>query len=76
MSIFGTGKRETAEERQKRRKRLKALLGLYLDDLLFVTGSVCIVAAAALAFGCAAAFGVAGVCLIVAAVTVARAARR
>lgn len=52
---------------------LLPLLGLYLDDLLFVAAGICFTVAAALAFGCSAAFAVAGLCLLGYGVVVARA---
>ncbi len=49
------------------------LLVLYLDDLLFVAAGVCFTVAAALAFGCSAAFAAAGLCLLGYGIVVARA---
>ena len=49
------------------------LLGLYLDDLLFVSAGICFTASAALTFGCGAALAVAGACLLAYGVAVARA---
>lgn len=49
-----------------------SLLGLYLDDLLMVSSGICFTASAALAFGLAAALAVAGVCLLVYSIAVAR----
>lgn len=43
---------------------LLPLLGLYLDDLLFVSAGICFTASAGLAFGLCAALGVAGLCLL------------
>ena len=73
-------RQERREQRKERNramgKRAAAVLGVYLDDILAVCGGVCFVAAAAVAFGCAAALATAGVCLTACSVTVARAARR
>lgn len=67
-------------EQVRRRDRVKKfckwllpLLGLYLDDLLFVAAGVCFTVAAALAFGRSAAFAAAGVCLLGYSFAVARA---
>lgn len=54
-------------------RRLLPLLGLYLDDLLFVAGGICLTASAGLAFGPSAALAVAGVCLLAYGIVVARA---
>lgn len=54
-------------------RRLLPLLGLYLDDLLFVAAGVCFTASAGLAFGCSAALAVAGACLLAFGIAVARA---
>ena len=51
-------------------------LGLYLDDLLMVSGGVCFVSAAALRWGAAAGLTTAGGCLVLFSVLVARAGRR
>ena len=60
------------EKKTQRAQRLKTL-GLYLDDILLALGGVALVTAAALAFGAAAAFGTAGICLIFLSRRVARA---
>ena len=67
-------------ERMRRRDRVKEFckwllpwLALYLDDLLMVSAGICFTVAAALAFGCSAAFAVAGLCLLGYGVVVARA---
>lgn len=52
---------------------LLPLLGLYLDDLLFVSAGICFTASAALTFGRGAALAVAGACLLAYGVVVARA---
>ncbi len=65
-----------AEERRAWRGRALKLLGLYLDDLLMVSGAVCLIAAAALRWGAAAGLAAAGGCLILLSVLVARAGRR
>lgn len=52
------------------------VLGLYLDDLLFLAGGACFVRAAHLHLGSAAAYTVTGVCLMVYALVVARSQRR
>ncbi len=54
-------------------RRLLPLLGLYLDDLLMVSAGVCFTTAAGLSFGLSAALTVAGACLLVYSVVVARA---
>ena len=70
-------RREQRKERhQAMRKRAASVLGVNLDDILAVCGAVCFVAAAAVAFGCAAALATAGVCLTACSAAVARAARR
>ena len=56
-------------------RRLLPWLGLYLDDLLFVSAGVCFTASAATAFGLSAALAVAGACLLGYGVLVARAGR-
>lgn len=56
--------------------RAVQLLGLYLEDLLLVAGGICLTAAAALRWGVSAGLAVAGVCLIVLSVLVARSGRR
>ncbi len=56
-------------------RRLLPWLGLYLDDLLFVSAGVCFTASAATAFGLSAALAVAGACLLGYGVVVARAGR-
>ena len=55
---------------------LAGWLGLYLDDLLMVSGGVCFVSAAALRWGAAAGLATAGGCLVLFSVLVARAGRR
>ncbi len=67
---------KSPEERAERRKKLLALLGLYLDDLLMFSGGVCFTAAAALRWGAAGGLAVGGGCLMVFSVLVARAGRR
>lgn len=57
-------------------KKLRRLLGLYLDDLLFVSGCLCLTAAAALRWGAPAGLAAGGVGLIVCAVLAARGGRR
>lgn len=52
------------------------LLGLYLEDLLMISGSACLTAAVALRWGEAAGLAAAGVFLIVCSVLVARSGRR
>lgn len=52
------------------------LLGLYLDDLLFVAAGACFTAAAGFAFGRSAALAAAGACLLAYGVVVARARNR
>ena len=64
------------EEKAERRKKALALLGLYLDDLLLVSGGVCFTAAAALRWGAAEALAVCGGCLAVFSFLIARAGRR
>lgn len=54
-------------------RRLLPLLGLYLDDLLFVAAGICFTAATGLAFGFSAALAVAGVCFLGYGIVVARA---
>lgn len=49
------------------------LIGLYLDDLLMISAGICFTVAAALAFGCSAAFAAAGLCLLGYGIVVARA---
>lgn len=64
------------EEKKERRRKALALLGLYLDDLLLVSGGVCFTAAAALRWGAAEALAVCGVCLAAFSVLIAKAGRR
>ena len=60
-------------ERLKKLGRLfRAMLALYLDDLLMLAGCACFVSGAAIKWGAAEALGVCGVCLTVYAVIVAR----
>lgn len=73
MSLW---KQKDPEHRAELRKKALALLGLYLDDLLMVCGGVCFIAAAALRWGAAAGLAMAGGCLILLSVLVARAGRR
>lgn len=73
MSLW---KQRDPERRAELRKKALALLGLYLDDLLMVCGGVCFIAAAALRWGAAAGLAMAGGCLILLSVLVARAGRR
>ena len=54
-------------------KWLLPLLGLYLDDLLYVAAGVCFTAAAGLALGVSAALAAAGACLLGYSLAVARA---
>lgn len=56
--------------------RAVGLLGLYLEDLLLVSGGGCLTAAAAVRYGAAGGLTAAGVCLIVCSVLVARSGRR
>lgn len=72
MSLW---KQKDPERRAELRKKALALLGLYLDDLLMVCGGVCFIAAA-LRWGAAAGLAMAGGCLILLSVLVARAGRR
>ena len=69
-------KRRNQEKRAERRRKALAVLGLYLDDLLLVSGGVCLVAAAALRWGAAAGLATTGGCLVLFSVLVARAGRR
>nr|WP_325302995.1 hypothetical protein [uncultured Oscillibacter sp.] len=69
-------KRRNPEKRAERRRKALAVLGLYLDDLLLVSGGVCLVAAAALRWGAAAGLATTGGCLVLFSVLVARAGRR
>lgn len=73
MSLW---KRREPEERAERRRKALSFLGLYLDDLLMVSGGVCFAASAALRWGAAAGLATAGGCLILLSVLVARAGRR
>lgn len=67
---------KSPEERAERRRKLLALLGIYLDDLFLISGCACFTAAAALRWGAAGALAVGGGCLIVLSVLTARAGRR
>lgn len=69
-------KRRSAEERAERRRKVLSFLGLYLDDLLMVSGGVCFVAAAVLRWGAAAGLATAGGCLVLFSILAARAGRR
>ena len=73
MSLWNS---KDPERRAERRRRALALLGLYLDDLLMVSGGACFTAAAALRWGLAAGLAAGGVCLVVLSVLVAKAWRR
>jgi|GEM_PF-7130909 len=69
----------TKEEKRQRRRasqeKVVELLGLYFEDLLFVSAGICFIASAAIRYGYAAALAVAGICFAAYAVTVARAKR-
>lgn len=69
-------KRKSPERRAELRRKALALLGLYLDDLLMVSGGICFVAAAALRWGAAAGLATAGGCLVLFSILAARAGRR
>ncbi len=69
-------KDRSSEDRAQRRKQVLSLLGLYLDDLLLVSGGICFTIAAALHWGAAAALAVCGGCLVLFSVLIARAGRR
>lgn len=69
-------KRRNPEKRAERRRKALAVLGLYLDDLLLVSGGVCLVAAAALRWGAAAGLATAGGFLILFSILTARSGRR
>lgn len=56
--------------------RAVAVLALYLDDLLAVSGCACLVAAAWLRWGAAAGLAVSGVCLLLFSMLAARGGRR
>ena len=60
---YDMGKIARREARRRARGKAARVLGTYLDDLLAVAAGGCLITAAALAVGAAAAFGVAGVCL-------------
>ena len=60
---YDMGKNARREARRRARGKAARVLGTYLDDLLAVAAGGCLITAAALAVGAAAAFGVAGVCL-------------
>lgn len=71
---MNTKKREGMERGVLRLCRaVRRSLGLYLDDLLLLAGGACFVAAAREAWGRPAALAVAGACLVVYAIMVARA---
>ena len=72
MSLW---KNRNPERRAERRRKALALLGLYLDDLLMVSGGACFTAAAALRWGLSAGLATGGACLIVLSVLVAKARR-
>lgn len=57
-------------------RRLLRALSLYIDDLLLLGGSACVVRAAYLWLGDAGAYAVAGMCLTAYAVVIARSRRR
>ena len=67
-------KRRNPEKRAERRRKALAVLGLYLDDLLLVSGGVCLVAA--LRWGAAAGLATAGGFLILFSILTARSGRR
>ena len=69
-------KRRNPEKRAERRRKALAVLGLYLDDLLLVSGGVCLVASVELGWGAAAGLATTGGCLVLFSVLVARAGRR
>ena len=73
MSLW---KNRNPEKRAERRRKALALLGLYLDDLLMVSGGACFTAAAALRWGLAAGLAAGGACLVILSVLVAKAGRR
>ncbi len=56
--------------------RATAILGLYLEDLLAVSGGACLAAAAWMRWGAAAGLAACGVCLVIFSVLVARGGRR
>ena len=60
---YDMGKNARREARRRARGKAARVLGTYLDDLLAVAAGGCLITAAALAVGAAAAFGVACVCL-------------
>ena len=60
---YDMGKNARREARRRARGKAARVLGTYLDDLLAVAAGGCLITAATLAVGAAAAFGVAGVCL-------------
>ena len=60
---YDMGKNARREARRRARGKAARVLGTYLDDLLAGAAGGCLITAAALAVGAAAAFGVAGVCL-------------
>ena len=60
---YDMGKNARREARRRARGKAARVLGTYLGDLLAVAAGGCLITAAALAVGAAAAFGVAGVCL-------------
>lgn len=76
MSVFKKQQPEPEDRQKERRRRLLTLLGLYLEDLLLISGCVCFTAAAALRWGAAGGLAVCGVCLTAFSVLIARAGRR
>lgn len=63
---------EKPKRRERIRRALGRLVGVYLDDLLLCCGGVCFTAGAYLRWGTATALLVLGLCLIAYAVIVAR----
>lgn len=68
-----TERDKKAQRPKERLRRLLALLGVYLDDLLMLAAGICFTVSAGTAFGCSAAFATAGACLAVYSIVVARA---
>ena len=68
-----TERDKKAQRSKERLRRLLALLGVYLDDLLMLSAGVCFTVSAGTAFGCSAAFAAAGACLVAYSIVVARA---
>lgn len=68
-------KDERRQQRRERRQRALAAFGRYLDDLLALVGAGCLMAAAELRFGTAAALAVAGTAALVFSLVVARGRR-